>query len=224
MELTAVFLKTGAEKFFENPSYLLGIPLAALGLLGAVFTLVAIRPPPSEAEARAEPSAAVSEEAGAEAAFHLPGPSIWPLVLAVGVVLSLLATVVHFALAVVGLPLLVVALAGWLRQSTREYRHLPEAPRTTEAALPQVAAEAQAFHLPGPSIWPLLLAVGIVLSLLATVVHFALAAVGVPLVVLSLAGWVREALRQHRALPTEESGETLPAKEPARERTGPRAR
>ena len=218
--MTVIFLWTGPNKFFENPSYLLGAPLALLGILGAVFILVAARPPAGEPEAPAAPL-----EALAESALPLTSPSIWPLLLAIAVALSLLATVVHFVLAILGLPLLAIALGGWFRQSRREYERLPAAPEA-----PEVRAPAEgAFHLPKPSAWPLVLAVGVTLSLLATVVHFALAAVGVPLVAISLAAWVRDAFRQHRELPepaATEAGEAAdePAAEPAKERVGPTAR
>lgn len=219
MEMALVFLTTGAEKFFENPSYLLGAPLVLLGLLGAAFILVAARPPALEAEAEAP---AGLEAPAAESALHLPSPSIWPLVLAVAVALSLLATVVHVALAVLGLPLLAIALGGWLSQSKREYEHLPAAPK---AAILEAPVGDHALHLPRPSVWPVVLALAVAMSLLATVVHFALAVVGVPLVALALAGWLREALGQHRELPAaEESREAPPVEEPARERAGPRAR
>jgi hypothetical protein len=143
-------------------------------------------------------------------------------VLAVAVALSLLATVVHFVLAVLGLSLLAVALGGWLRQSKREYARLPAGP---EAAVAETPAGEQALHLPRPSVWPVVLALGVALSLLATVVHFALAVVGVPLAALAVAAWVRDVLRQHRELPVaEENREAPPVEEPAREPTGPRAR
>jgi putative Mn2+ efflux pump MntP len=219
MEPRVVFLKTGAEKFFENPSYLLGAPLVLLGLLGAVFILVAARPPALEPEVEAP---AALEAPTAESALHLPSPSIWPLVLAVAVALSLLATVVHFMLAVLGLPLLAVALGGWLRQSRREYERLPAGP---EAAVAEAPMDDHAVHLPRPSVWPLLLAVAVALSLLATVVHFALAIVGVPLAALALAAWVRDVLRQQRELPVAEERLDAPGvEEPAKERVGPRAR
>jgi hypothetical protein len=55
------------------------------------------------------------------------------------------------------------------------------------------------------------------------VVHFSLAAVGVPMVALSLVAWVRDVIRQHHELPEPE--ETAPpAEEPPRERVGPSAR
>jgi len=219
MEITVVLLQTGAEKFFENPSYLLGAPLVLLGLLGAVFILVAARPPAIEPEAEV---AVAMEAPAAESALHLPSPSIWPLVLAVAVALSLLATVVHFMLAVLGLPLMAVALGGWLRQSRREYERLPAGP---QAAVAEAPAGEHAIHMPHPSVWPVVLALAVALSLLATVVHFALAIVGVPLAALALTAWVRDVLRQHRELPVaKESRETPGVEEPARERAGPRAR
>ena len=219
MEITAVFLQTGAEKFFENPSYLLGAPLVLLGLLGALFILVAGRPEALEAEA---PVGVETLEAAAGPAMHLPSPSIWPLVLAVGVALSLLATVIHFVLAILGVPLLAIALGGWLQQSRREYEHLPSAPKAAPVEAP---AGEHAMHLPGPSIWPVLLALGVALSLLATVVHFALAVVGVPVAALALGAWIRDVVRQQRELPEPEENEaTSPVEEPVKEPAGPRAR
>jgi putative Mn2+ efflux pump MntP len=221
MAMALVFLTTGPEKFFENPSYLLGAPLVLLGVLGAVFILVAARPPALELQAQAP---AALEAVAAEGALHLPGPSIWPLVLAVAVALSLLATVVHVVLAVLGLPLLAVALGGWFRQSRREYERLPAGPKATAAVI-EAPAREHAIHLPRPSVWPLVLALAVALSLLATVVHFALAVVGVPLVVLAVGGWLREALREHRGLPAAEENREAPGvEEPVEEKAGPRAR
>ena len=46
--LAALVLAGGAKEFFENPAYLLGIPLVALGAVGMLILFLvaaAIRPP-----------------------------------------------------------------------------------------------------------------------------------------------------------------------------------
>ncbi len=55
LELLTVMLAADGKAFFENPAYLLGIPLVALGVLGAVVALTPIelkwpQPAPPEEE------------------------------------------------------------------------------------------------------------------------------------------------------------------------------
>jgi hypothetical protein len=57
-------------------------------------------------------------------------------------------------------------------------------------------------HLPPPSIWPLVLALGITFLLTGLVLTPILLGLGVLLTVVSLALWVRDAFRQYRELPT----------------------
>lgn len=55
---------------------------------------------------------------------HLPGPSFWPALLAVGVAMSLIGVITKLVVVIVGLIILVVALGGWIRDARREYRAL----------------------------------------------------------------------------------------------------
>jgi hypothetical protein len=55
---------------------------------------------------------------------HLPGPSFWPVVLAFGVAMSLVGTITKYAVLIIGLIIVVVALAGWIRSARKEYRRL----------------------------------------------------------------------------------------------------
>jgi cytochrome c oxidase subunit 1 len=55
-------------------------------------------------------------EAKETPAIHLPSPSIWPLVLAIGIVLSISGFVFGPLLTVPGLIIFVVGLAGWIAQ------------------------------------------------------------------------------------------------------------
>ena len=55
---------------------------------------------------------------------HLPGPSFWPVVLAFGVAMSLVGTITKYAVLIIGLIIVVVALAGWIRSARRDYSRL----------------------------------------------------------------------------------------------------
>jgi hypothetical protein len=59
-------------------------------------------------------------------AFHLPPPSIWPPVLALGVAFILTGLVATPVLLVIGVILGVVAFALWVRDARREFDELPE--------------------------------------------------------------------------------------------------
>ncbi|MEO6796105.1 MAG: cytochrome c oxidase subunit 4 [Candidatus Dormibacter sp.] len=59
-------------------------------------------------------------------AIHLPPPSIWPVVLAVGIATLLLGLVLNLVLLVIGAVITVAALALWVRDARREFADLPE--------------------------------------------------------------------------------------------------
>ncbi len=67
-----------------------------------------------------------SESAGGEGhpQEHLPGPSFWPVLLALGVAMSLIGVITKLVVVIVGLVIVVVALGGWIRDARREYREL----------------------------------------------------------------------------------------------------
>ncbi len=59
-------------------------------------------------------------------AIHLPPPSIWPVVLAVGLSLLLLGLVLNLGLLILGALITVAAVAFWVRDARREFADLPE--------------------------------------------------------------------------------------------------
>lgn len=71
--------------------------------------------------AEPEPSAE-----GAHEAFHMPPPSIWPPVLALGIALILTGLIINKILLVIGAVIAVASFALWVRDARREYRELPE--------------------------------------------------------------------------------------------------
>ncbi len=66
------------------------------------------------------------EEHAAHGAFHLPPPSIWPAVLALGIAGVLTGLVLNIVLLASGVVVTVTAIAMWVRDARREYRKLPQ--------------------------------------------------------------------------------------------------
>ncbi|TMC44809.1 MAG: hypothetical protein E6J25_03430 [Chloroflexi bacterium] len=59
-------------------------------------------------------------------AIHLPPPSIWPPVLALGIALILLGLILNRVMLIAGLVIAVSATALWVRDARREFGELPE--------------------------------------------------------------------------------------------------
>jgi hypothetical protein len=57
--------------------------------------------------------------------IHLPGPSLLPLLTAVGVTLALVGVTTFIELTVVGVILTVVCVIRWIRDTRREIDELP---------------------------------------------------------------------------------------------------
>jgi hypothetical protein len=56
---------------------------------------------------------------------HLPGPSLLPLLTAVGITLTLIGITTYIELTVIGLILTVVVLLRWVRDTRRDIDELP---------------------------------------------------------------------------------------------------
>jgi len=71
--------------------------------------------------------AELEHEAHAERheAFHLPPPSIWPPVLAVGIALLLTGLIINLVVVIIGAVVAVAATAFWVRDARREFTELP---------------------------------------------------------------------------------------------------
>lgn len=57
--------------------------------------------------------------------IHIPGGSLQPLLLTIGITTALLGVTLSFALVAVGLILTAAVLVVWIRDAVEEYRHLP---------------------------------------------------------------------------------------------------
>ncbi|HUR86300.1 MAG TPA: hypothetical protein VMY78_13235 [Solirubrobacteraceae bacterium] len=58
--------------------------------------------------------------------IHLPGPSVQPLLLAVGITLALVGVTIGSFLLIAGVVLTVWVTVRWIRDTKREMSHLPE--------------------------------------------------------------------------------------------------
>ncbi len=57
--------------------------------------------------------------------IHLPGPSLHPVLLTVGITLALVGITISIVLVVVGGALALFTTAAWIRGARREYEELP---------------------------------------------------------------------------------------------------
>ena len=57
--------------------------------------------------------------------IHIPGPSLQPLLLTVGITIALLGITIWWPLSVAGGILALVVLFVWIREARDEYSHLP---------------------------------------------------------------------------------------------------
>jgi hypothetical protein len=58
--------------------------------------------------------------------FHLPPPSIWPPVLAIGIAVLLIGIVLNLVVAIIGAVVSVAATAFWVRDARHEFTGLPD--------------------------------------------------------------------------------------------------
>ncbi len=111
-------LASGAKGVLEEPAYLMGVPLLALGIVGALIALSqvgAARAPKTARRARTSPDeeARPGAEVVAEAVTAV-SLSIWPVVMAAGMFVFGLGIVLHFSLIVAGGLIAVLAFGSWL--------------------------------------------------------------------------------------------------------------
>lgn len=59
-------------------------------------------------------------------AIHLPPPSIWPAVLALGIALLLTGLIINRVLTIAGAIISLAAAGLWARDARREFKALPE--------------------------------------------------------------------------------------------------
>jgi hypothetical protein len=58
--------------------------------------------------------------------IHLPGPSLLPLVSAIGITLTIVGTTLTLIISAVGLIIVVVTTVMWIRDTRRDIEQLPD--------------------------------------------------------------------------------------------------
>jgi len=138
---------------------------------------------------------------------------------------------INTTLFIAGLIVSIIALGGWLLEAMREWRattvadqlgagsvHQAHAltPGATSALIPagsaavaQYAEPPEGVHMPGPSPWPFLAPIAMVLILFGLVFSAALIIGGLVLGVIAAAGWLIDAGHEYKS--TEEVGHAVPA-------------
>jgi plastocyanin len=126
---------------------------------------------------------------------HMPGASSAPILVAFGAGALFLGLVLGGVALWIGVVLLVVTLLAWFREAIRDYDHLETAQR-----LPAVIHEGPppGVHMPGPSIRPLLGALGSAALLGGLVVGGWVLILAVVFLVWTLLGWLVDFTAEYR--------------------------
>ena len=58
--------------------------------------------------------------------IHLPGPTLLPFVMAIGITLMVIGTTITWLFSIVGLIIFLITLVRWIRETRRDVAALPE--------------------------------------------------------------------------------------------------
>jgi plastocyanin len=131
---------------------------------------------------------------------HMPGGSVAPILAAIGAGALFFGLVVGGLALWVGVGLLVVTLLVWFREGMRDYAHLEPAEGTAARQLPAVVHDGPppGVHMPGPSIRPLMGALGSAALLGGLVVGGWVLILAVVFLVYTLIGWLVDFTAEYR--------------------------
>ena len=136
---------------------------------------------------------------------HMPGGSPAPILAALGAAslffgLGFLTVPGASVLLIVGVGLLIATLLVWLREGMRDYGHLEPAASAAERQLPAVVHEGPppGVHMPGPSIRPLMGALGAAALLGGLAVGGWVLILAVVFLVYTLIGWLIDFTAEYR--------------------------
>lgn len=142
--------------------------------------------------------------------MHLPGPSLWPFVAPIGLVLVLFSlafglfeSLATLTLLGVGVTIGVVGILGWYLDANKEYAvveaggHGEQGLLTAETAPPGWSLTPPAgMHLPGPSAWPFLAPVGLFFIVSGLVFGATMLVGGLIMATIAVIGWLIDADRE----------------------------
>ncbi len=148
------------------------------------------------------------------AGIHMPGPSWAPIFAAVGAALLFWGLVFGGLMLWLGILALVLTLLYWLAEGIRIYDHdvgstVPALPADVHPGPPP------GVHMPGPSFRPILGAIGVTMLMAGLVFGGWLLVGGVVALILTLVGWLIDALKEYRnAVAADRTGHLDPLPDP----------
>lgn len=213
---TIVDTLLGVAAIFITPDWralilLIPIGLALLFLAWFALTLrkFATLGPSRRAPARIQPVT--------PAGVHMPGGSSAPILVAFGAGALFLGLVGGGVWLLLGVGVLVITLLAWFREALRDYDHV-EAARPLPAVIHE--GPPPGVHMPGPSIRPLMGALGSAMLFLGLVVGGWFLVLAIVFLVYTLLGWLFDATAEYRkTVEADKTGhlENIPARRlPAR--------
>ena len=179
------------------------VTLAFLGILGALaYMWMRHAADNSSRVPRPIPAGRQPED------MHLPGPSLWPFVAPVGLLLIVfsLALGPFDSYLVLGLMLAGVAVAGvgiigWYRDANKEYVAVEAGGHSADAegtgGVPGWSlSPPEGMHLPGPSAWPLLAPLGLLFMVSGLLFGPAMLIGGLIMAAIAVIGWLLDANKE----------------------------
>jgi plastocyanin len=192
MNLMDAFLEVAAMFLTPDWAALLALFPVMLLLLFVAWFLWTVRKfatlgPTRRAPARIQPLTPAN--------VHMPGGSSSPILVAFGAAALFIGLVVGGLGLLVGTTILVLTLLVWFREAIRDYEHLEVAER-----LPAVVhtGPPPGVHMPGPSVLPILGALGTAALLGALVVGGWVLILAVVFLVYTLIGWLVDFTAEYR--------------------------
>ena len=131
---------------------------------------------------------------------HMPGGSVAPILAALGAAALFAGLILGGIWLALGALALVVTLIVWFREGMRDYAHLEPATGTVARQLPAVIHEGPppGVHMPGPSIRPLMGALGSAALLGGLVVGGWVLILAIVFLVYTLIGWLVDFTAEYR--------------------------
>ncbi|HSH33475.1 MAG TPA: cytochrome c oxidase subunit 4, partial [Actinomycetota bacterium] len=170
---------------------LLPIVILVVGAIILIWTFRRLRRAPAarRGKQRLEPRT--------PAGIHMPGPSMSPIFAAIGAFLLFLGIVFGGWILALGAIALTLTLLYWLAEALRTYDHdigdtVPDLPAVVHDGPPA------GVHMPGPSFRPFLGALGTAVLMLGLVFGGWVLAAGVITLILTLVGWLIDAVKEYR--------------------------
>jgi plastocyanin len=185
LEVAAVFITPNWNELLKL------IPVGLLLLFVAWFALTLRRyatlGPSRRAPARIQPIT--------PAGVHMPGGSVAPIVVAIGGAALFIGLVAGGIGLLLGVTVLIISQLIWGREALRDYDHLEPG-----SSLPAIVhpGPPEGVHMPGPSIRPLLAALGSAALLGGLVIGGWVLILAVIFLVYTLIGWLVDATAEYR--------------------------